>query len=117
MKFLVDTQLPNRLAQLLQAQGHDAIHTFDLADQNRTTDEAINDISIRDERVVITKDGDFVNSFLVARRPYKLLLVSTGNISNRDLEQLFVRNLPDLARGFESHDYIELSRDMVIFHL
>jgi predicted nuclease of predicted toxin-antitoxin system len=30
MKFLVDAQLPRRLARLLTATGHDAIHTLDL---------------------------------------------------------------------------------------
>ena len=29
MKFLVDAQLPRRLARRLQAAGHDAIHTID----------------------------------------------------------------------------------------
>jgi predicted nuclease of predicted toxin-antitoxin system len=30
MKFLVDAQLPIRLAQLLQTAGHDTIHTREL---------------------------------------------------------------------------------------
>jgi predicted nuclease of predicted toxin-antitoxin system len=41
--------------------------------------------------VVVTKDSDFVNSFLLSRRPRKLLLVSTGNIGNAELEALFWR--------------------------
>ncbi|WP_162160923.1 DUF5615 family PIN-like protein [Leptolyngbya sp. PCC 6406] len=32
MKFLVDTQLPRRLAQLLQNAGYDTLHTRDLPD-------------------------------------------------------------------------------------
>ena len=35
MKFLVDVQLPRRLARWLQASGHDAIHTRDLPKGNR----------------------------------------------------------------------------------
>jgi len=35
MKFLVDAQLPRRLARWLQASGHDAIHTRDLPEGNR----------------------------------------------------------------------------------
>lgn len=38
MKFLVDAQLPAKLCQLLQAAGHDAVHTSDLPDGNRTTE-------------------------------------------------------------------------------
>lgn len=36
MKFLVDAQLPKRLAQRLQAAGYDTLHTLDLPEQNRT---------------------------------------------------------------------------------
>jgi predicted nuclease of predicted toxin-antitoxin system len=116
MKFLVDAHLPRRLARFLRERGHDAIHTLELPQQNRTPDSSINETSVSESRALITKDSDFVNSFLMMRRPYKLLLVSTGNIHNRQLEQLFEQNLAEIAKGFETHDYIELSRDLVILH-
>ncbi len=37
MKFIVDAQLPRRLALELAAAGHDAVHTLDLAKDNRTS--------------------------------------------------------------------------------
>jgi predicted nuclease of predicted toxin-antitoxin system len=52
MKFVVDAQLLKRLAVWLNSAGYDTIHTKDLPQQNRTTDEEINLISIREERVV-----------------------------------------------------------------
>jgi len=36
MKFLVDAQFPQRLARWLQAEGHEAVHTRDLPEGNRT---------------------------------------------------------------------------------
>lgn len=42
MKFLVDAQLPRRLARFLQSQGYDAIHTRDLPEGNATSDAYIN---------------------------------------------------------------------------
>ena len=36
MKFLVDAQLPDRLAQLLQSTGYDTLHTKNLPQQNAT---------------------------------------------------------------------------------
>lgn len=77
MKFLVDAQLPRRLAWAIRAQGHDVLHTLDLPDANHTTDAQINELSLTDQRVVITKDADFVNSLLVSAKPFKLLLIST----------------------------------------
>ena len=116
MNFLVDAQLPRRLAYRLREAGHDTIHTLDLPDRNRTADERINDLSARDLRVVITKDTDFVNSFLLSDRPHKLLLIATGNIGNADLEDLFVAQIPTIAKAFESYDYLELTHTNLIFH-
>lgn len=62
MKFLVDAQLPRQMVAWLFAAGCDAVHTLDLPDGNRTTDERINDIADREERIVVTKDADFVDS-------------------------------------------------------
>jgi predicted nuclease of predicted toxin-antitoxin system len=75
MKFLVDAQLPRRLAQWLQTAGHDTLHTRDLPQQNATPDQDINALSIAQQRIVITKDTDFLNSFLTRQEPYKLLLI------------------------------------------
>jgi predicted nuclease of predicted toxin-antitoxin system len=76
MKFLVDAQLPRRLARWLQAEGHEATQTRDLPAGNRTIDATINELSVREQRVVITKDEDFVDTFLLRHQPYKLLLVA-----------------------------------------
>ena len=65
---------------------------------------------------MITKDTDFVNSFLLSNEPYKLLLITTGNIGNANLEDLFMAQLPTIAEAFESYDYLELSRTTLIFH-
>ena len=116
MNFLVDAHLPRHLALLLRECGYDAIHTLDLAEGNRTTDSRINEISGIERRTVITKDADFVNSFLISRRPYKLLLVSTGNISNKELEKIFVKNLPAIVSALTNFDYIELTRTSLIEH-
>lgn len=54
MRFLIDAQLPRRLARELNAMGHDAIHTLDLPDRNATTDGEIVAVADRDARIVIT---------------------------------------------------------------
>jgi predicted nuclease of predicted toxin-antitoxin system len=116
MKFLIDAQLPVRLSYLLKSMGHDAIHTKELALKNATPDTEINILSIREQRIVITKDSDFWDSFYVSQEPYKLLLITTGNISNKDLESLFVNNLEQLVNLLENNSLVEMSRDTVIVH-
>lgn len=82
MNFLVDAQLPRRMAAWLTAAGCDAVHTLDLPNASRTTDEQINAVADAEQRVVITKDADFVDSHILHGRPPKLLLISTGNTAN-----------------------------------
>ncbi|MGI2906329.1 DUF5615 family PIN-like protein [Tolypothrix sp. VBCCA 56010] len=116
MKFLVDAQLPVRLARFLESAGYDTIHTKDLPQRNATTDIEINAISIQESRIVVTKDRDFFDSFLIRQEPYKLLLVTTGNITNTELEALFVNNLAQLAGLFAQQKLIEISRNAIIVH-
>lgn len=116
MKFLVDAQLPVRLAKFLQVKGYDTLHTRDLPQQNATSDTTINDISIEQERIVITKDADFVDSFLTVQKPFKLLLVSTGNIRNVELEKIFNDNLSALISLMQDNEYIEINFEEIIVH-
>jgi predicted nuclease of predicted toxin-antitoxin system len=117
MKFLVDAQLPRRLVRRLREAGHEAIHTLDLPLGNRTPDDIINELSIREGYAVVTKDADFVISFHLHRRPSRLLLISTGNIRNSELETLLVSNLETIADNFTHFSFIEINQAAVIFHL
>jgi predicted nuclease of predicted toxin-antitoxin system len=89
MKFLIDAQLPRRLAHQLSVAGYETTH----------------------------KDSDFVESFLLKREPWKLLLVSTGNIRNDELLRLFQLNIDQLAESFTTFDFVELNRTSMICHL
>jgi predicted nuclease of predicted toxin-antitoxin system len=69
MNFLVDAHLPRRFVFYLRQVGHDAIHTLDLPNANRTSDADIIQMAIQEQRIVITKDADFVDSHLLQGRP------------------------------------------------
>jgi predicted nuclease of predicted toxin-antitoxin system len=114
VNFLVDAQLPRRMVAWLTAAACNAVHTLDLPDKNRTTDQQVIETADRESQVVISKDADFVDSHLLHGRPAKLLLISTGNISNRDLEKLITPLIPDLVREFQTHTFLELDRTGII---
>ena len=80
--------------------------------ERRTT---LVDIAEDEKRVLLTKDSDFVNSFLLKRRPFKLLLISTGNINNKDLEGLIVGNIDVIIEVFSEYNFIELNRSQLIY--
>jgi predicted nuclease of predicted toxin-antitoxin system len=114
MRFLIDAQLPRRMVGWLATAGCDAVHTLDLPDGNRTTDQQVIELADREQRAVVSKDADFVDSHILQARPARLLLVSTGNISNRDLETLMVPLIPDIVREFQAHSFLELGRAGIV---
>lgn len=111
MNFLIDAQLPARLAAFLNRAGHDAVHTSALPDGNRSTDRQVAARADADGRVVVTKDRDFRDGHLLARSPRQLLVVATGNITNNQLLSLFELHLEAIVSGFEEADFAELSQD------
>jgi len=113
MKFLLDAHVPPALCSLLQAAGHEAKHTRDLPTRNRTPDHIINDLSQSERRVVVSKDTDFYYSHLLHHKPWKLLLIRTGNMSTRDLKRLFQRHLSAIIGLLETNSVVELHRQSV----
>ena len=99
---------------IFSRDGHDAIHTSDLPDQNASKDGVLNRTSLAEQRVVISKDTDFFYSHLLQQRPWKLLLVRTGNIGTRDLRAIIERNLPAIVTALESHSLVEIDRQTVL---
>lgn len=117
MKFIVDAQLPRKVAHLFQRAGYDALHTLDLPAKNATSDEEIIVLAEQEDRVVITKDADFVETFILHRRPPKLVVITTGNISNGELEALVNLVLPALILVLTTNTYVEISRTQLIIHV
>ena len=115
MKLLIDAQLPKRFAAWLTKAGHDIRHTLDLPLGNRTTDSEIIACASREARIVVSKDNDFVQSFLITGQP-SLLLISTGNITNAELDKLIQTNLPRIETAFDVHRFVEITRDDLVIH-
>lgn len=114
MKFIVDAHLPKTLAQLLREKGFDAIHTSELPDGNDTTDAEINRLSLAENRIVVSKDVDFYDSFTAKKEPYKLLHVKTGNIKNSQLIELFDKNSDLIFKELSVSSVVQISRNYVI---
>lgn len=116
MKFLVDAQLPVRLARQVGASGHDVLHTSELPAGNRATDAEIAALADSEDRVVVTKDRDFRDSHLLRRTPRRLLIVTTGNISNDALLMLFQRHLDSVVAALQEVSFVEFSSERLVIH-
>ena len=113
MKFLVDAHLPLAICRILEAAGHDAVHTRELPSGNGTPDAEINRISTAQRRIVVSKDADFFYSHTLHGQPWKLVMVRTGNLSRATLAAIFARHLPAIEAALADHTLIELDRHRV----
>lgn len=109
MKFVIDAQLPYGLKIFLKDNGFDVIHTDDMPNRERTTDKEIINISELENRIIITKDKDFLDSHILLNKPEKLVLITSGNIKNKDFFVLFRNNFKTITELLSKHSLIELN--------
>ena len=117
MKFVIDEQLPQKLAIWLIEKGFDSIHADDIPHTDgKLTDVAICKFADTHGRVIITKDEDFWKRYLMMKEPQKLIYLTTGNIKNTDLLQLFDANVHLLLHHLGNHDVIEFNQTGLLIH-
>jgi len=116
VKFLVDAQLPKALSRFLKSRGLDSVHTLELPQKNKTPDDNIATTADSEKRILVTKDLDFLQSHLLNRMPKKLLLVTTGNIHNKELLEIFAKNIFRICALFKRNSLIEIDASEVTVH-
>ncbi len=82
----------------------------------RIQHSALLEIATREQRVVVTKDDDFVQSHLISGQPERLLLVTTGNIGNAELERLLRANVVPITKALESGSLVQIGRNALTIH-
>ena len=113
MKFYIDAHLPSSLKKVFAELGYEAVHTTDLVDGNKTLDQVI--ISLTGNNgVVISKDGDFYQSYLLYGKPSKFIYVKVGNMRLKALKELFMSVAPKLVEQLQQYDLLELHADKII---
>ena len=68
-----------------------------MPERNASRDGILNVVSMNERRVVVTKDTDFHYSHLLQGRPWKLVLVRTGNLGLKATRQMFETHLPTIG--------------------
>ena len=98
MKFLCDVHISLKISKQLDQKGFSSIHVNRILDKWHTKDKDIMDYADKNDMILISKDQDFKNSFLLHRRPKKLVKVSLGNISNQLLLDILVEHLEKIKK-------------------
>ena len=100
LKFIIDTQLPHQLVSFLRKKGFDAIHTTDTYNDFLLKDKEIIDIATNENRIIISKDSDFWDNYLLNGIPPSVLMFQFGNIKNKELIEVFDHNLENIILLF-----------------
>jgi predicted nuclease of predicted toxin-antitoxin system len=83
VRFLIDQQLPRRLARWIESQGHEAAHVRELGMEN-ASDADIWRTAIARRAAIVTKDEDFSIVARVAEGP-QVVWIRLGNCGNDHL--------------------------------
>jgi predicted nuclease of predicted toxin-antitoxin system len=103
VRFLVDAQLPPRLAAWFIGEGCEGLHVAALPGGLQMSDFELWHRAASDGSIIVSKDRDFLDLSAVRGAPPIVLHVAVGNISTTDLIALLHRAWPllqaELARG------------------
>jgi predicted nuclease of predicted toxin-antitoxin system len=110
VRFLIDAQLPPRLARQLARLGHEASHVADigLAD---ALDEQVWQVAIERAAILVTKDHDFIVARAAVEKGPAVIWVRLGNTHNETLIARFTGALESMLAAIERGDtVVELVR-------
>ena len=105
MKFLVDNQLPLALARHLQTWGFDCHHVLEIG-LSQASDSDICRHAAAQERIIISKDEDFLYLASRPKATIRLLWVRLGNCRTPALLEAFDRLRPMIESSLEAGDRI-----------
>jgi predicted nuclease of predicted toxin-antitoxin system len=116
MKFLCDVHISYKLISFFKSNGIEAIHVNSILNGSNSKDSEIADFADKDDLILISKDADFKLSYLLKKKPKKLIKVNLGNVSNEELLRIIERNL-ELIRVMDSRPsfMIELGKEPQIY--
>lgn len=101
MRFLVDENLPMRMAAALVARGHEANHCTDILGRS-ADDGAIWRHAVAAGAAIITKDDDYL-AFLGGTPPFTAVVwLRIGNCSRAAAIERVVGNLDTIAAAVEA---------------
>ncbi|MEL6534596.1 MAG: DUF5615 family PIN-like protein [Bacteroidota bacterium] len=117
MKFLCDVHIPIRISKRLEDLGYPTTHANRILQKWNTPDEDLARFADENNCILISKDQDFKQSYLVNQTPKRLLKVNTGNLPNQALLEKIESCLSQLNQIYQSHQHflVELNADSIWF--
>jgi predicted nuclease of predicted toxin-antitoxin system len=105
LRFLVDAQLPPRLANALARAGHEARHVENCG-LRTAKDRDIWRYAAEAGAVIVTKDEDFAAMRMSAVDGPAVVWLRVGNIGNERLERILLAALDEIVGAVEAGDML-----------
>jgi len=80
---------------------------------DETPDIEITKFADLENLIVVTKDFDFYHSHMALGKPKKLFLITTGNLKNKQLFDLFRNNVIIIKKALNKSSFVELNNEGV----
>ncbi len=100
-RFLVDVNLPKRFSFF---NSEKFIHISDI--NPKMTDTEIWNYALKNNLVILTRDADFYNRYLLFVKSPKIVFFQLGNISLKDLHKYFNKNWDLIIKKLENGNLI-----------
>jgi predicted nuclease of predicted toxin-antitoxin system len=115
VRFLCDVHISIKVSKLIEQLGYRCDHVNNILDKGMTKDSDIIVYVDSNDIILITKDQDFRNSFLLSHKPNKLIKINLGNISNEQLLKIIEANLTKIENISREHPsfMIEINKENV----
>lgn len=105
MKLLLDANVSWRLCAGLGLHFEDCFHVDNIGLTVPAKDTEIWDYALATNLIIVTNDEDFLNFSNIKGFPPKIVLLKTGNQSNKYIEELLIRHKQDIESLYLSEEY------------
>jgi len=102
MKFLCDVHISFKVCKALELAGYRCIHVNNILQGSESSDNSIAKYADKENMILITKDGDFRNSFLLKNLPKFLVKINLGNITNEVLITVLLSNVAKIENAYSN---------------
>jgi predicted nuclease of predicted toxin-antitoxin system len=114
MKILCDVHISYKVCNFFNDYNHRVVHVNQILNKSETKDSEICEYADKHDFIVLTKDLDFKNSFLLKLTPKKLIKINLGNISNIELIKILEENLDLISNLYKINNFLlEIDKDRV----
>ena len=117
MNFICDVHISYKIVNYLTKKGCYAAHINHLFIDSSTPDMEISDYADLHDCIVITKDRDYKESFILSGKPKKLIRLNIGNASTKQAIQLLENNWQLIEQLNQRKSFFIETDETKLYHL